>query len=100
MYASLAIELEMNKAVDLLRQGDLDGAIEALLAFNNKESKVASAAANNLAMINIMVGAPLTESRSQTPTAEGEVEAAGSSSVCRAGADLGSLQRERAGESW
>lgn len=55
VYASLAIELEMNKAVDLLKQGDLDGAIEALLAFNNKESKVASAAANNLAMIHLMV---------------------------------------------
>ncbi|KAH7728656.1 CBN-OSM-5 protein [Aphelenchoides avenae] len=39
VYASLAIELEMNKAVDLLKHGDLDGAIESLLAFNNKESK-------------------------------------------------------------
>lgn len=55
VYAPLAIELEMNKAVDLLKQGDLQAATEALLAFNNKESKVASAAANNLAMLDILV---------------------------------------------
>lgn len=55
VYAGLAIELEMNKAVDMLKQGDLDGATEALTAFNNKDSKVSSAAANNLAMINLMV---------------------------------------------
>lgn len=45
----------MNKAIDLLKQGDLDQSIEVLLAFNNKENKVASAAANNLSLINIMV---------------------------------------------
>ena len=45
----------MNKAVDLLKQGDLENATEALLAFNNKENKVASAASNNLSLINIMV---------------------------------------------
>lgn len=45
----------MNKAVDMLKQGDLDAAVEALTAFNNKESKVSSAAANNLAMLNLMV---------------------------------------------
>uniref|UniRef100_A0A914DVC1 Intraflagellar transport protein 88 homolog n=1 Tax=Acrobeloides nanus TaxID=290746 RepID=A0A914DVC1_9BILA len=56
VYAPLAIELEMNKAVDLLKQGELQAATEALMAFNNKESKVASAAANNLAMLNIMSG--------------------------------------------
>jgi len=31
VYAPLAIELEMNKAVDLLKQGDLQGATEALM---------------------------------------------------------------------
>lgn len=55
VYAVLAIELEMNKSVDMLKQGDLDNAIEALTAFNNKDSKVTSAATNNLAMINLMV---------------------------------------------
>lgn len=55
VYASLAIELEMNKAVDMLKQGDLDSAVEALTAFNNKDSKVSSAASNNLAMLNLMV---------------------------------------------
>lgn len=39
----------------MLKQGDLDAAVEALTAFNNKESKVSSAAANNLAMLNLMV---------------------------------------------
>jgi hypothetical protein len=51
----LATELEMNKAVDMLKQGDLDAASEALTAFNNKDSKVSSAAANNLAFLNLMV---------------------------------------------
>lgn len=45
----------MNKAVDMLKQGDLDAAVEALTAFNNKDSKVSSAAANNLAFLNLMV---------------------------------------------
>lgn len=45
----------MNKAVDLLKQGELDTAVEALTAFNNKDSKVSSAAANNLSMLNLMV---------------------------------------------
>lgn len=31
VYAPLAIELEMNKAVDLLKQGDLQAATEALM---------------------------------------------------------------------
>lgn len=56
VYASLAVELEMNKAIDLLRQGELELAVEALTAFNNKESKVASAASNNLSVISILVG--------------------------------------------
>jgi intraflagellar transport protein 88 len=34
VYAPLAIELEMNKAVDLLKQGDLQAATEALMVGN------------------------------------------------------------------
>uniref|UniRef100_A0A915BR99 Tetratricopeptide repeat-like domain-containing protein n=1 Tax=Parascaris univalens TaxID=6257 RepID=A0A915BR99_PARUN len=56
IYAPLAMELEMNKAVELLRQGDLATAQQILLVFNNKESKVASAAANNLALLNLLQG--------------------------------------------
>ncbi|CAD5205686.1 unnamed protein product [Bursaphelenchus okinawaensis] len=56
IYAGLATDLEMNKAVEMLKRGDLDAATEALLAFNNKESKVASASANNLAMLTMMQG--------------------------------------------
>lgn len=48
----------MNKAVDLLKQGELDSAIEALHTFNNKENKIASAASNNLSLIAVMVGGP------------------------------------------
>jgi hypothetical protein len=44
------------QAVELLRQGQMDQAIEDLVAFNSKaNSKVASAASNNLALINIVV---------------------------------------------
>ena len=40
----------------MLRQGHLDQAVEELLAFNNKaDSKVASAASNNLALVNFLV---------------------------------------------
>ncbi|KHN84582.1 Intraflagellar transport protein 88 -like protein [Toxocara canis] len=56
VYSPLAMELEMNKAVELLRQGDLMAAQQVLLVFNNKESKVASAAANNLALLNLLQG--------------------------------------------
>ncbi|CAD5208513.1 unnamed protein product [Bursaphelenchus xylophilus] len=56
IYAGLATELEMNKAVEMLKRGDLETATEALLAFNNKENKVASASANNLAMLTMMQG--------------------------------------------
>ena len=56
VYSSLAIELEINKAADLLKQGEIDAATEALIAFNNKESKVGSAAANNLSLINFYRG--------------------------------------------
>ncbi|KAL3107651.1 hypothetical protein niasHT_018849 [Heterodera trifolii] len=57
VYASLATELEMNKVVEQLRHGQLDQAVEELLVFNNKEeSKVASAASNNLALICVLRG--------------------------------------------
>uniref|UniRef100_A0A1I7XXS8 Intraflagellar transport protein 88 homolog n=1 Tax=Steinernema glaseri TaxID=37863 RepID=A0A1I7XXS8_9BILA len=56
IYAPLATELEMNKAVELLRHGDVAGASDVLLVFNNKENKVASAAANNLAFLNLLQG--------------------------------------------
>lgn len=70
VYASLANELEINKALELIRQGkviedfdlfivffvgNIEQAIEDFLVFHNKENKVASAAANNLALISIMV---------------------------------------------
>lgn len=54
VYASLANELEINKALELIRQGNIEQAIEDFLVFHNKENKVASAAANNLALISIM----------------------------------------------
>ncbi|KAI1731152.1 tetratricopeptide repeat domain-containing protein [Ditylenchus destructor] len=65
VYASLAIELEMNKALDLLKTGELDAAIEALHSFHNKETKVASAASNNLCMISIMRGLENLEEATQ-----------------------------------
>ncbi|KAI1722263.1 tetratricopeptide repeat domain-containing protein [Ditylenchus destructor] len=65
VYASLAIELEMNKALDLLKTGELDAAIEALHSFHNKETKVASAASNNLCMISIMRGPENLEEATQ-----------------------------------
>lgn len=47
----------MNKVIELLRQGHLDQAIEDLLAFNSKtDGKIASAASNNLALINLLKG--------------------------------------------
>ncbi|KAI6225571.1 hypothetical protein M3Y95_00711300 [Aphelenchoides besseyi] len=56
VYATLATELEMNKAVDMLKQGQLDNATETLNAFINKDSKVSTAAANNLAVLELMKG--------------------------------------------
>uniref|UniRef100_A0A7E4VAE4 TPR_REGION domain-containing protein n=1 Tax=Panagrellus redivivus TaxID=6233 RepID=A0A7E4VAE4_PANRE len=56
LYASLAVELEINKAADMLKIGEVEEATEALLAFNNKDTKVGSAAANNLALINYYKG--------------------------------------------
>ncbi|MFH4976663.1 hypothetical protein AB6A40_003372 [Gnathostoma spinigerum] len=56
LYASLATELELNKATEMLKQGDLSNAIQVLTVFSNKETKVASAAANNLALVNLLQG--------------------------------------------
>ncbi|KAI6178743.1 hypothetical protein M3Y98_00534800 [Aphelenchoides besseyi] len=71
VYATLATELEMNKAVDMLKQGQLDNATDTLNAFINlkrrvlewnnlkvfsKDSKVSTAAANNLAVLELMKG--------------------------------------------
>ncbi len=62
MYAELASDLEINKAIQYLRQGALQEASEVLKAFEKKDSKVASAAANNLAFVNFLVAS------SRTPT--------------------------------
>uniref|UniRef100_A0A0N4ZCX5 TPR_REGION domain-containing protein n=1 Tax=Parastrongyloides trichosuri TaxID=131310 RepID=A0A0N4ZCX5_PARTI len=56
VYAPLATELEMNKAVELLKRGEITAATDAFLVFNTKESKVASSAANNLAMLSLIKG--------------------------------------------
>lgn len=56
VHASLATELEMSKAGELLRRGDLDGAAEVLKVFHAQESKIASAAANNLCMLKLLQG--------------------------------------------
>jgi intraflagellar transport protein 88 len=56
IYAQLATDLEINKAIQLLKQGDLTGARQVLVSFDTKDSKVASAAANNLAFLNLLVG--------------------------------------------
>ncbi|KAM3720930.1 Intraflagellar transport protein [Dirofilaria immitis] len=61
VYASLAMEIEMNKVVVLLKQGDLANATEVLMSFSNKEDKIASAAANNLAVLNLLQGASKLE---------------------------------------
>ncbi|CAG9538646.1 unnamed protein product [Cercopithifilaria johnstoni] len=62
VYAPLAMDIEMNKVVVLLKQGDLTNATQLLMSFNNKEdNKVASAAANNLAVLNLLQGASKLE---------------------------------------
>uniref|UniRef100_A0A915HFK5 Tetratricopeptide repeat protein n=1 Tax=Romanomermis culicivorax TaxID=13658 RepID=A0A915HFK5_ROMCU len=53
-YAELATDLEINKAVQYLKQGDITAASEVLKSFETKESKVASIAANNLTFLNIL----------------------------------------------
>ncbi|VDN08160.1 unnamed protein product [Thelazia callipaeda] len=54
VYAPLAMEIEMNKMIALLKQGDLTNATEVLISFNNKEGKVAGVAANNLAVLDLL----------------------------------------------
>ncbi|KJH48282.1 tetratricopeptide repeat protein [Dictyocaulus viviparus] len=56
VHASLAIELEMSKAGELLKRGDIEGATEVLKVFHTQESKIASAAANNLCMLKLLQG--------------------------------------------
>ncbi|CAL2049617.1 unnamed protein product [Caenorhabditis brenneri] len=56
VHAPLAIELEMTKAGELMKNGDIDGAIEVLKVFNSQDSKTASAAANNLCMLRFLQG--------------------------------------------
>ncbi|KAK6730670.1 hypothetical protein RB195_007255 [Necator americanus] len=56
VHASLATELEMSKAGELLRHGDLEGATEVLKVFHAQESKIAAAAANNLCMLKLLQG--------------------------------------------
>lgn len=56
IYAELSTDLEINKAIQYLRNGNLSSARQILISFdNNKDSKVASAAANNLAFLNLLV---------------------------------------------
>lgn len=55
-FASLAIELDLNKAIMFLKQGDLSQAIETLKYFERKESSIAVNAAINLTFIYLLVG--------------------------------------------
>lgn len=54
-HSSLASDLEINKAVMYLKQKEFSQAVDTLRAFEKKESKVASAAATNLAFIYFLV---------------------------------------------
>lgn len=54
-YSYLAGHLEINKAVGYLYQNNIIPAIDTLKAFDNKDSKVASAAATNLSFIHFLV---------------------------------------------
>lgn len=54
-FAELASDLEINKAIQYLRQRDLSAATEVLKSFEKKESKVASAAATNLSFLFFLV---------------------------------------------
>ena len=55
VHSGLAIELEMSKAGEMMKNGDIEGAIEVLKVFNAQDSKTASAAANNLCMLRFLV---------------------------------------------
>ncbi|XP_050543365.1 intraflagellar transport protein 88 homolog [Daktulosphaira vitifoliae] len=55
-YSYLAGHLEINKAVGFLYQNNIELAVDTLKAFDNKDSKVASAAATNLSFIHFLKG--------------------------------------------
>lgn len=55
-HSFLASDLEINKAVMFLKQKELPEAVDTLRAFEKKETKVASAAATNLAFIHFLQG--------------------------------------------
>lgn len=54
-YASLASTLDLDKAIMLLKQSNINGAVEILKVFQDKEPRVASIAANNLSFISYLV---------------------------------------------
>lgn len=54
-YSYLAGHLEINKAVGFLYQNNIAPAIDTLKSFDNKDNKVASAAATNLSFIHFLV---------------------------------------------
>ncbi|XP_039276818.1 intraflagellar transport protein 88 homolog [Nilaparvata lugens] len=56
LYAPLAGDLEINRAVTLLKQGELPQAVDTLRAFEKKGSKVASTAATNCSFIYFLQG--------------------------------------------
>lgn len=45
----------MTKAGEMMKNGDIEGAVEVLKVFNTQESKTASAASNNLSMLRFLV---------------------------------------------
>ncbi|KAK6645118.1 hypothetical protein RUM43_001394 [Polyplax serrata] len=55
-YASLASTLDLDKAIMLLKQSNINGAVEILKVFQDKEPRVASIAANNLSFISYLEG--------------------------------------------
>lgn len=55
MYAPLAAELDLNKAVMFLKQDDIPQAVETLKYFERKEGPVAVNAAINLTFIYLLV---------------------------------------------
>ena len=54
-FAELASELEITKAIAFMKIKDFSRAIETLKAFEKKDSKMASAAATNLAFLYYLV---------------------------------------------
>lgn len=62
MYAPLAAELDLNKAVMFLKQDDIPQAVETLKYFERKEGPVAVNAAINLTFIYLLVSPLLIKS--------------------------------------